>query len=1000
MKTYFKSLNYSHLFLLTIPLLLLFACGNKSIDSPDQTSRYVKEYFIECDITAFQSIEKNYGENKYIPIKISYNGETRPAKMRIRGDTSRKNPKKSLKISFDSLLTNQISSIINLNAEYADKTYIRQFLSSQLMKKAGQICFNSQHAKVFINGKFHGLFLQVENMDKNFLKRNKLSKKGNLYKATKDGACLSIFDDFDVKWEKKTNKKSDHNDLTKLIEDLNTVHDSDFYSYIQQTFEYDKLINVLALNMFLSNSSTYYHNYYLYHDLYETGKWQMIPWDMDKTFSYYNWMPYTYHRTSSEWESDNPLVERSIICKPIFNDIKKRIDVLHQTLLNNEFISPRIDSLTKVLADIVLLDSLDQLGSSKKWISRANSEKSYFDTHYQLLQQQFKQQPLSFNVFRFKQTQTKEITFKWNKSIHPAGKKINYMLTYGTDFLLKDSAKTIYITNITDTFYRLNTPLSEGTYYWKVSAFDGKYYTDGFNSKNILTVKKGTPLPTTISKSITLTKEKSPYIASKKTTIKNGATLTINAGVEIHLEQDAQIDCYGNFSANGTSLEPIVFMPNNAASAWDYIYFYESCATAFLKKTILKEGTINSKKTKLTLENSSILVQDKFMGDGWNDRKVLIYSGDGNVNIINSTFKGNGEGEGMVLFGGEASTKDSYFENIPDAIEYILMNKGLIRNNFVTKSPDDAIDLNACNNILIEQNILIENSDKAISIGTEQYGPSLKNIVVQHNLIIKNKSAISIKDSSVARMSNNTLFKNTHGIRAYKKREDYLVGGAGTIKNTIFEKNTKSNAYPDEFSTLEVKNSMVHNKVLAGKNNFKGDPQFIDASKFNFHLKANSPAINKGDDGKDIGAFNSTGTTVSFSKVHVKSAEENNTGDWITLQNNYNVPVDLSLYKIILTSGDKEKVFVFPIGTTLTRLSTVFITNKYKRFIKQNATQNLTLGNFPKLKTAATKLTLLNPNGIVIDFFTYNAEGIVVEDITYVSNNINDNTKRKWRVNK
>jgi hypothetical protein len=394
------------------------------------------------------------------------------------------------------------------------------------------------------------------------------------------------------------------------------------------------------------------------------------------------------------------------------------------------------------------------------------------------------------------------------------------------------------------------------------------------------------------------------------------------------------------------------------------------------------------------------LVQDKFMGDGWNDRKVLIYSGDGNVNIINSTFKGNGEGEGMVIFGGEASTTDSYFENIPDAIEYILMNKGLIRNNFVTKSPDDAIDLNACNNILVEQNILIENSDKAISIGTEQYGPSLKNIVVQHNLIIKNKSAISIKDSSVARMSNNTLFKNTHGIRAYKKREDYLVGGAGTIKNTIFEKNTKSNAYPDEFSTLEVKNSMVHNKVLAGKNNFKGDPQFIDASKFNFHLKANSPAINKGDDGKDIGAFNSTGTTVNFSKVHVKSAEENNTGDWISLQNNYNVPVDLSLYKIILTSGEKEKVFVFPIGTTLKRLSTVFITNKYKRFIKHNATQNLTLGNLPKLKTAATSLTLLNPNGIVIDFFTYNAEGIVVEDITYVSNNINDNTKRKWRVNK
>ena len=99
MKTYFKSLNYSNLFLVTIPLLLLFACGNKPIDSTNQTPRFVKEYYIECDLEAFQSIEKNYSENKYIPIKISFNGETQPAKMRIRGDTSRKDPKKSLKIT-------------------------------------------------------------------------------------------------------------------------------------------------------------------------------------------------------------------------------------------------------------------------------------------------------------------------------------------------------------------------------------------------------------------------------------------------------------------------------------------------------------------------------------------------------------------------------------------------------------------------------------------------------------------------------------------------------------------------------------------------------------------------------------------------------------------------------------------------------------------------------------------------------------------------------------
>ena len=212
-------------------LSLFSSCGGvKQTKTP--VKKEIKEYYIECDSIGLNNIYTNFKENTYIPIKISFNGETRAARMRVRGDTSRNDPKKSLKIKFDSLQIDNIPKVLNLNAEYADKTYIRQYLSSKLMQNSGQICFDSEHVKVFLNGKFYGLYLQVENMDKSFLKRNHLSKKGNLYKATKDGACLSIFDDFDAKWEKKTNKKSDHNDLLKLIEDINSVPDNEFHDFI------------------------------------------------------------------------------------------------------------------------------------------------------------------------------------------------------------------------------------------------------------------------------------------------------------------------------------------------------------------------------------------------------------------------------------------------------------------------------------------------------------------------------------------------------------------------------------------------------------------------------------------------------------------------------------------------------------------------------------------------------------------------------------------------
>jgi hypothetical protein len=982
---------------LTLSFIFFIACNAPIVDK-DILPKSIKEYHIDCDLDAFRTMFENYKENNYIPIKVTFNGETRTAKIRVRGDTSRKNPKKSLKIKFDSLALEGVPKTLNLNAEYEDRTYVRQFISSKIMQKEGVPCFNSEHVKVYLNGNFYGLFLQVENMDKDFLKRNNLSTKGNLYKATKDGACLSVFDDINVKWEKKTNKKSDHNDLSKLIHEINNVPDSGFHSFMKTSFEYDKLINILALNMFLSNSSTYYHNYYLYHDLYNTGKWQMLPWDMDKSLSYYNWMPYTYHRTSSEWESDNPLVERAILCKPMFNDIKKRIEELYLSRCNDAYLTTVIDDLAPLLKDIIPLDTLDNIADAKEWSKAINKEKGYFNSHFKLLQQQFNKQPLSFMVNRLKKTQTEQVTFSWSKSTHPNNKNITYILSYGTDFLLQDSFKTNYITNLSDTFYILNEMLPENTYYWKVTAFDGEFYTDGFNTKNIFEVKKGTALPKLIETDLTLTKNNSPYSANKTTTINKDVTLTFEPGVEIHLAQDATIECFGNIIANGTKTNPVVFMPNNTASEWDFIYFYEPSETAYFKNTIFKGGTLNSKKTNLTLDSCSMLIDKKFMGDGWNDRKVLIYSGDGNVHIKNSSFEGNREGEGIILFYGEAIVENCQLNNVPDAIEYISMNKGEIRNNYVTNSPDDAIDLNNCNNILIENNILYNNTDKGVSIGTEQYGASLKNIQVNNNLIVGNKSAISIKDSSVAHIRNNTLFKNKYGIRAYKKREDYTKGGTAYIQNTIFDKCEYESASADEFSEMNISNSIVNKKTLEGKKNITGDPIFIDAVRNNFHLKANSPCVSSGENKKNIGAFNANGTTVSFSKLHLKSKAEKNTGDWIELINNYNIPVDLSLYKIVIEEAGKKKEFVFPIGTSLIPLGKLKIVNDFTNYIKYFSSK-FVIGGLPKMKTKKTTTILVNPNGDIIDAYNYNEiSSLKNESVTLISNEINDSTKKEWQV--
>ena len=44
-------------------------------------------------------------------------------------------------------------------------------------------------------------------MDKDFLKKNGYNPRGDLYKATKDGACLYSLSEVPLKWEKKQTKK-------------------------------------------------------------------------------------------------------------------------------------------------------------------------------------------------------------------------------------------------------------------------------------------------------------------------------------------------------------------------------------------------------------------------------------------------------------------------------------------------------------------------------------------------------------------------------------------------------------------------------------------------------------------------------------------------------------------------------------------------------------------------------------------------------------------------
>ena len=453
----------------------------------------IKEYYIYCDQDDFQYIYQNYNQDIYIPISIKHNNVTiESASMRIRGDGSRVLPKKSLKVKLDNGVFLEGINTFNFNAEYEDKSYKQQYIASRIFRESGHACFRTEHVRLYLNDNFLGLYLYVENVDEDFLEANSLDPNGSLYKATIDGASLSIYDNVYYHWESKA---SDQNfvDLIEFIDILNNTPDEEYLDFAKTVLDYDKMINMLAVNLLLRNYSSYYHNYYMYHDINNTGKWVMLPWDLDKMFLYYE-VTYIYNHTSKFWAPDNPILERAIICEPIFEDLRKRIDTLHATIINDEYITQIVDSLEVLLEQSVVEDITDDIGSVDEWKNKVQSARTAFDTRYSKLNYQFENYARSFKVIRSQEQYFvgQYIKLEWQSTIDPNDLDLSYSLYYGTNMNL-DSPETTIISGLTDTTYTITNNLNEGKYFWKVKANTSAYSFEGFDNYNFFFVVSESP---------------------------------------------------------------------------------------------------------------------------------------------------------------------------------------------------------------------------------------------------------------------------------------------------------------------------------------------------------------------------------------------------------------------------------------------------------------------------------------------------------------------------
>lgn len=196
--------------------------------------------------------------------------------------------KKSLKLDFNEFVMGQKYEglrKVNLNNGVGDPALQRDLLCFDLIREAGGIAPRVAHAKVYLNDEYWGLYVLVEQIDEAFLDENFANGNGNLFKnigwsnlewlGTNDAPYKEIF-------ELKTNEDiDDWERFIEFMDVLNNSSDAAFEADIQDYFNVDSYLRVLAIDVMTNNWDSYIQhgrNWYMYQDS-ATNQFQWLPWD-------------------------------------------------------------------------------------------------------------------------------------------------------------------------------------------------------------------------------------------------------------------------------------------------------------------------------------------------------------------------------------------------------------------------------------------------------------------------------------------------------------------------------------------------------------------------------------------------------------------------------------------------------------------------------------------------------------------------------------------------
>ncbi|MFM2316144.1 MAG: hypothetical protein RLZZ155_476 [Bacteroidota bacterium] len=292
--------------------------------------------------------------------------------VRFRGNTSLNAQKKSFKINLDKFVDQNFYGLAELNliGNQNDPSILRAKLCWDFFREAGLPACRTSHVRVYVNGTYMGVYLNVEQIDNRFADVRFDDGTGNLWKCLwgsdlmYQGTSPTLYTDdaYDLVENEFLNNYSE---LARFIDVLNNTPLSSLPCELEKVFNVHDYLKIMAADILLGNWDNYIfnkNNFYLYHNE-KTGKLEYIPFDLDNTLGI-DWVNVDWaQRNLYSWttSSNRPLFTRLLQIPAYRNEFSNNVNDLIASQFNATAFQTKATQIQNIIYTAAAEDPLRPL---------------------------------------------------------------------------------------------------------------------------------------------------------------------------------------------------------------------------------------------------------------------------------------------------------------------------------------------------------------------------------------------------------------------------------------------------------------------------------------------------------------------------------------------------------------------------------------------------------------------------------------------------------------